>query len=293
MSMSFNMAVEKDIVPEILKVRERLLLDGRFGAQSEVEEIINQLLECNKEQLRELLKVKQMSRKIINFVVWEEDTRIIARVIKLVNRYIPFSDELVSYAHSEQKLQILDATCDYIFSHDAYELYSGMNISQMDEVLAALKSGIKPEWVKRFMLNMSAANMYQMRKAIKSPLCLDNLEYLSKIAQSGMPSTQLREIRKCLESNRWSTDNCDWLLKKKLDAQQMHYVRKTYDATSDWKKTAFVANPQFDSKKMAYISEAFECGLSIHEVKPCVTFDDRICRDMLTRIECEKLNSII
>ena len=50
---------------------------------------------------------------------------------------------------------------------------------------------------------------------------------------------------------------------------------------------------QFDSKKMGYISEAFECGLSIQEVKPCVTFDDRVCRDMIRNLECEKLNSII
>lgn len=294
MSSEFNIAVEKDIVPEILEIRERYLSHyEESDSESEMKSIMNRLLACSKEQLTELLKAKRIDKELVEYVASEDDPRVIARVIKMVNRFIPFSHELVSYAQSEEKMKILDATCDYIFAHDAYGLYSGMTIEQMNEVLFALKSGVKYEKIKWYMLNLSATQMRQMTKAIKTPMSSAKLRCLYDLANGGMPADQLREIRKCLEWPSWDEDKIQWLVSKKFCKEQLFYVRKTYEYTSNWNKTVFIANPQFDSKKMSYIEEAFECGLSIQQVKPCVSFDTRMCRDMIKRLQLEKLNKII
>lgn len=287
MSFRFNKAVENDIVPELLMIQERCEEQGiEFSNKVDV------LLSCSKEKLTELLRVKRMDESVIDFVAQEDDVRVIARVIKMLNRNTSFSPELVVYIRNEYTAEVLNEALDYIHSREAYKLFEVMSIEQMKEVVNARKDRIDLATIKRFMINLDVAHMIQMRKAIKHSISTNKLKLLYNLAQDGMSADELREIRKCMESC-WDEEKIQWLLKKELSKEHMSFVRKTYERTSSWPKTVFIANPQYELKKIGYIYEAFGCGLSIPEIKKCTSYDTRMCRDMLKSIECEKLNKII
>ena len=126
MSFRFNKAVENDIVPELLAIQERCEEQGiEFSNKVDV------LLSCSKEKLTELLRVKRMDESVIDFVAQEDDVRVIARVIKMLNRNTSFSPELVVYIRNEYTAEVLNEALDYIHSREAYKLFEVMSIEQM------------------------------------------------------------------------------------------------------------------------------------------------------------------
>ena len=284
MSDRFDKMVSKDIVEEVGDIRTNFpeLLDKK----------IDVILECSKEKLIELLNTKWIDETFVDFVASEDDIEVIKRVIKLNNRNIPFSRGLITFARNEKKADILSKTCDCIFASDAYELYNGLMISQMEEVLEALKSGIKLDKITRYMIGLDVEQMCQMRKAIKASLCPEKLSYLYSLAKSGMPSTQLREIRKCAESGRWSNADIKWLVNKNLSSEQLSCVRKSAERIG-WEEIKFMANPEFEIKKLECIGKAFKAGVSIEIVRDCSTYDYRTCRDRLLEEQKCMLSEII
>lgn len=283
MTERFNKAVEENIVSEVLRIlKEYPELSGKLDV----------ILKCSKEKLQELLNAKRIDEALIEFVADEDDIKIIQRVIKLNNGNISLSAGLIEFAKDERKAEILNLSRDKISPRDAYKLYKDLNIEQMEEILKALNAGVKEEMVRRYMINLEADQMTQMRKAIKAYVCPEKLAYLYGLAKEGMPSAQLREIRKCAESGRWSNADIRWIVKRELSAEQLSYVRKSAEKIG-WQEIAFMANPDFEALKIKCIGQAFEAGVSIEIVKECSMYEYRICRERLLKEQERMLSEII
>lgn len=249
------------------------------------------MLSWDREKFEKLLEVKNgIDDDIFNFVAQEDDIIVISRVIKMLNRNINFSPELVKYARIMDDTDQLNKVYDYFHREDAYKIFEGMSIQQIKEVVKARESGISLDKIKNFMLDLEASKMIQMRKALKSSFAEDKvkLSYLYELSTL-MSADELREIRKLMEFSYWTVNKINMIVSKNFNKDQLSCIRKAYENEISMPKLMYLINSEFDTAKMRRVADAFDAGVTLEEVKGCVACDNKTFYDMIEAAENRRM----
>ena len=277
------------------KSAEAISLILRFiNAHPEWTYMIEQLMMCDEDRLKALLKVKdiKLSEELINYLATtEDDLSVIFRVVMLVNNYFTFCPDTIEYAKNEQKAKLLKDSYERV-GNSAILAYCSpqMDVRQMEETIKGLEKGLNNLQIKYYsdFERFSGAQMREIRKGFRSGLRSEEIIFMS---ESGFSAPQMRQIRKAIE-NTVAFYKVKSFAKVEYDEFQMENIRKVIEGRFANEYIDYINNPKFPAKQMGFIREAFESGVSLQEVKQLMELSEDESRKRLDEIQAKKLENL-